>query len=328
MSIRWHVHQSSMMPSDSTRATPAPSVAGGGMASSPAFLPAPILGGPAGRRYGGGGGGGGGSGGGGLTRCRPSQSLVVSATAGAPRGGGGGAPRPARADAVTAGAAAGLSPRAEALIARQREAPLFDPARLTAAAADDGDGGRPSSSSSSLGATASAAQAAGRFLTDDELRAAAASAATAAAAATLRDSVDGVIAAARAAVGAAHPGIFDAGGELHPPFRAAACWRDFWHFVRVATYAVAAGGAAGDGGDGGGGGGGGGGWTSDAGAAAMADLYAEMAVPLPAMVTGVRALGAEARAVVGTAEGEGGGEGVAAVDAAFGHLVARLESFV
>jgi len=47
----------------------------------------------------------------------------------------------------------------------------------------------------------------GRFLTDAELGAAAASPTAAAAAATLRDRVDALIAAARAAVGDAHPGL-------------------------------------------------------------------------------------------------------------------------
>ncbi|GAB0496837.1 hypothetical protein MMPV_008158 [Pyropia vietnamensis] len=287
----------------------------------PAFVSTFPLGSPPARRHGSGS----------LTRCRPvllpvASAAEVSRSGGGGGGGGGGgdgvgssssssgAPRHARADAVTSGAAAGLSPRAEALIARQRQAPLFDPALLAMAAASAGGGGQ-----SSLGTAASTAQAGGRFLTDDELRASAASTAAAAAAATLRDSVDRVIATARAAVGAAHPGIFDFGGG---------CSRRFGRPPAGATFGTLCGSlrmrlplaarATGKGG-----------WTSDAGAAIMADLYSEMAVPLPAMVTGVRALGTEARAVVSEAEGEeGGGEGVAAVDAAFGHLVARLESFV
>jgi len=46
-----------------------------------------------------------------------------------------------------------------------------------------------------------------RFLTDAELAAPAASSTAAAAAATLRDRVDALIAAARAVVGYAHPGL-------------------------------------------------------------------------------------------------------------------------
>jgi len=125
---------------------------------------------------------------------------------------------------------------------------LCDPKSLAAAtSATSTDGAGAGGAGAPLEAADAAGHAGGRFLTDAELAAAAASPAGAAATATLRDCVDALLAAARAAVGDAHPGIFDAGGALHPPFREVAFWRDCWHFLRVASYTVAGGRAGGAG---------------------------------------------------------------------------------
>jgi len=127
-------------------------------------------------------------------------------------------------------------------VAADADGEMCDPTSLAAVtSAIRTDGAGAGGAGAPQAAAAAAAQAGGRFHTDAELAAAAASPTAAAAAATLRDRVDALIAAARAAVGDVHPGIFDAGGGLHPPFRAVACWRDCWHFFRVASYAVAGG---------------------------------------------------------------------------------------
>jgi hypothetical protein len=99
-----------------------------------------------------------------------------------------------------------------------------------------------------------------------------------AAAAFLRDNADEIVTDARQQVLAQHPGITQPGGALYPEFRARACWRDFWQFLRCITYGIATGCTE---------------WTSVAGLAAMNELYIEMQVPLPAMVTGLEALKVE-----------------------------------
>jgi len=55
----------------------------------------------------------------------------------------------------------------------------------------------------------------------------------------MAEKVDEIVGGARAAVSSEFPGIDLPGGALYPEFRASACWRDFWHFTRIAHYAVA-----------------------------------------------------------------------------------------
>jgi hypothetical protein len=88
----------------------------------------------------------------------------------------------------------------------------------------------------------------------------------------LRDRVVEIVDEARAEVMAAFPGITDEGGGLYPAFRAEACWRDFWHFLRCITYGIAGDSQL---------------YTSSAGLAAMNLLYQELQVPLDAMVVGL-----------------------------------------
>ncbi|MGF1541218.1 MAG: phycobilisome protein [Pleurocapsa sp.] len=91
----------------------------------------------------------------------------------------------------------------------------------------------------------------------------------------LRDHVTEIVAQARTEVLAAYPNITQPGGELYPPMRAEACWRDFWHFLRCITYGI-----SGESLD----------YTSDRGLSYMKQLYRELHVPLPAMILGLEKL--------------------------------------
>lgn len=116
-----------------------------------------------------------------------------------------------------------------------------------------------------------------RYLSDAD-GAALANAEGFAAAALFRDNADEIVTDARKLVLVQHPGITEPGGALYPEFRAKACWRDFWQFLRCITYGIATGSTE---------------FTSEPGLAAMNELYTEMQVPLPAMVTGLEALKVE-----------------------------------
>ena len=65
------------------------------------------------------------------------------------------------------------------------------------------------------------------------------------------------------------------GGGLYPSVRADACWRDFWHFLRCITYAIA--GQRAD-------------YLSESGLEYMNLLYQELQVPLDAMVVGLEGI--------------------------------------
>lgn len=71
------------------------------------------------------------------------------------------------------------------------------------------------------------------------------------------------------------PQITEPKGELYPPERAEACWRDFWHFLRCITYGIA--GQTPD-------------FTSAKGLANMQLLYQELQVPLEPMIYGLKEL--------------------------------------
>ncbi len=91
----------------------------------------------------------------------------------------------------------------------------------------------------------------------------------------LREKAPQIIDRARKQVLAQYPHITEPGGELYPPVRAEACWRDFWHFLRCITYGIA--GQITE-------------YTSDEGLKNMELLYQELRVPLKAMVTGLENL--------------------------------------
>ncbi|AFY37061.1 Phycocyanin [[Leptolyngbya] sp. PCC 7376] len=118
-----------------------------------------------------------------------------------------------------------------------------------------------------------------RYLTDADfeviLQAAPSLEKSAAIAKSLRDNATNIVSQARVNVLAEFPGITDEGGELYPAFRADACWRDFWHFLRCVTYGITT-----DRTD----------YTSKAGLGFMEQLYQELKVPLPAMLCGIQGL--------------------------------------
>jgi hypothetical protein len=91
----------------------------------------------------------------------------------------------------------------------------------------------------------------------------------------LRENAPEIVADARAQVLTQCPGICESGGELYPPARAEACWRDFWHFLRCITYGIAGGSTE---------------FTSTEGLENMELLYQELRVPLGAMVLGLEHL--------------------------------------
>ncbi|WP_088243334.1 phycobilisome protein [Calothrix rhizosoleniae] len=91
----------------------------------------------------------------------------------------------------------------------------------------------------------------------------------------LRDCITEIVDEARAKVLQAFPNILQPGGGLYPPFRAEACWRDFWHFSRCINYGIAGGSHQ---------------FTSEQGLGYMKLLYEELNVPLDAMVLGLEGI--------------------------------------
>lgn len=119
----------------------------------------------------------------------------------------------------------------------------------------------------------------GRYLTDEDLEKivtfAPQTSSSTAQAKLLREQVQEIVAQARGDVLATYPQITQPGGDLYPPARAEACWRDFWHFLRCITYGIAGRSTE---------------YTSEAGLGYMEQLYQELKVPLPAMVLGLEKL--------------------------------------
>jgi hypothetical protein len=91
----------------------------------------------------------------------------------------------------------------------------------------------------------------------------------------LKDKAEQIVEQARQKVLASFPYITEPGGELYPPERAAACWRDFWHFLRCISYGIA--GKMME-------------FTNKEGLKNMQLLYQELKVPLPAMILGLENL--------------------------------------
>jgi Phycobilisome protein len=91
----------------------------------------------------------------------------------------------------------------------------------------------------------------------------------------LRDRAPSIVDEARALLLQHYPELVQPGGGLYPAFRAEACWRDFWHFLRCVTYGIA--GAQTQ-------------YTSPKGLQAMEQLYQELEVPLSAMQFGLQQL--------------------------------------
>jgi hypothetical protein len=141
------------------------------------------------------------------------------------------------------------------------------------------------------------------YLTDAELAIVGVSPAAIDQVKRLRDQASEIVDEARAGVLAAFPGIVAEGGDLWPPERAEACWRDFWQFLRCVTYGMASGRRH---------------YTSEPGLAAMGELYQELRVPLAAMVLGVKEL--KAASLARLADGD-------EVGVYFDHLIEQLGRF-
>ena len=123
---------------------------------------------------------------------------------------------------------------------------------------------------------------------------------------TLRDQAADIVDEARAVVLTTFPNILEPGGGLYPPVRAEACWRDFWQFLRCITYGIAAQQHH---------------YTGTAGLEAMEQLYAELQVPLPAMVSGL--IGVKRASLKRFPV-----ETYPALSPYFDHLIARLSTFI
>jgi hypothetical protein len=122
----------------------------------------------------------------------------------------------------------------------------------------------------------------------------------------LREKADKIVAQARQKVLEKFPNINEIGGELYPPERAEACWRDFWHFLRCISYGVA--GKMTE-------------FTSEEGLQNMQLLYEELKVPLPAMIVGLENL--KYFSLQKFSEEE-----ITDISYCFEHLINKLKSFV
>jgi hypothetical protein len=91
----------------------------------------------------------------------------------------------------------------------------------------------------------------------------------------LRDNARNIVDSARQSLLHEFPTIASPGGDLYPPHRADACWRDFWNFLRCITYGIAARQVP---------------YTNPEGLENLRLLYRELEVPFTAMVWGIEAL--------------------------------------
>ena len=91
----------------------------------------------------------------------------------------------------------------------------------------------------------------------------------------LQPEAEALVARARNQLLEEQPQLIQAGGGLYPPFRAAACWRDLWQFLRCVLYGAASGVVD---------------FTAPRGVQALELLYQELHVPLGAMVRGLELL--------------------------------------
>ncbi len=121
----------------------------------------------------------------------------------------------------------------------------------------------------------------------------------------LREKAKEIVEQARKKVLEKFPSITQPGGELYPPERAEACWRDYWHFLRCITYGIAASMSE---------------FTSQEGLKNMQLLYEELKVPLPAMVLGLEYLKVFSLEQIFPQEKE-------TISAYFDHLINQMKKF-
>lgn len=121
----------------------------------------------------------------------------------------------------------------------------------------------------------------------------------------LRDEAPNLVTKARERLLAKFPNITEPGGDLYPPERAEACWRDFWHFLRCITYGITGKSTQ---------------FTSQKGLKNMQLLYEELQVPLGAMIYGLEQLKAVSLEQFNPQEQE-------LLSPYFDHLVKALKQF-
>lgn len=123
----------------------------------------------------------------------------------------------------------------------------------------------------------------------------------------LQPEAEALVARARSQLLEEQPELIQAGGGLYPPFRAAACWRDLWQFLRCVLYGAASGIVD---------------FTSPRGVQAMELLYQELHVPLGAMVRGLELLKQHTMTICPIQQPTGD-----TVVACFDHLIGSLQGF-
>jgi len=119
----------------------------------------------------------------------------------------------------------------------------------------------------------------------------------------LQVKADALVDAARGHLLQQQPALTEPGGALHPEERAEACWRDCWNFLRVISYAVAAGHCH---------------FTDPSGMEALRDLYTMLGVPIDGMIIALKEL--QHRAM----DEASNPEQITLVEACFEHLLQNL----
>jgi hypothetical protein len=84
----------------------------------------------------------------------------------------------------------------------------------------------------------------------------------------LQEKAPAIVTAVKKRLLAEEPELIQIGGALYPEVRAQACWRDCWHFLRIAIYALAADRTE---------------FTHRPGVNGLGDLYRELNVPIASM---------------------------------------------
>uniref|UniRef100_A0A7S3E9P9 Phycobilisome protein n=1 Tax=Rhodosorus marinus TaxID=101924 RepID=A0A7S3E9P9_9RHOD len=189
-----------------------------------------------------------------------------------------------RSSAVESGSE--LSEELKQLFQRQKERPIFDHDRF--------------------GGAWLAAENELRFFSDEELTKIG-NAAQRSSASALRDGVESIVAESREKLLKEFPNITEEGGALYPPFRSEACWRDFWHFTRVASYGCTIDESA---------------FLNKDGLGILEEVYRELSVPLDAMLYGTRQLKVESQRSVNSEEEK------AIVGRSFDTVITGLSDFV
>jgi Phycobilisome protein len=122
----------------------------------------------------------------------------------------------------------------------------------------------------------------------------------------LRDRVSEIVDEAREQVLIDFPDITSPGGGLYPAERAAACWRDFWHFLRCITYGIVGQQTK---------------YTSSEGLNYMKLLYEELEVPLEAMIVGLEGIKTASLKRCEPSQQD-------AIAPYFDHLIAKMSAFI